>query len=537
MNIMIVDDEQIFREYLRQALDWDKYGLRIAGEAKNGQEALSLVAQGHYDMALIDINMPIMDGLALSERLKREYPHIDIVIITGHNEFEYARSAIRLGVEDYILKPFSKDELVLTLLKCLQKHKESLEAKQTEQMDRQLMVESVLYRLVTGETSERIERLNERLEQWGITFGLEYETYSVACIEIDHMERRWNEPAERELWKYAVTNILAEAVGGEGTPHLFNGPEGRIVCLRTEKGGALEEGIIPNLDSYEALIFYIRKYLKLTVTVGIGRRFSGVEGIRRSYSEARDALSQKFLLGDDKVIPYSIRPIAGKEGVAYLAESNEQLLHLLRRGEQQALESKLEELFQSIRDHKLSLDMTYVTCMGWVSLCLSHVSELGHPIEDCYGEHFFPYSEIRTLQTSELVRVWMKSLFVRTVDYVTRHKMTRSSVIAGQARNYIEKNYHEPELSVEAVATHVFINASYLRAVFKKAIGMTVGDYITNTRMNRAKELLGLNIRLSNIADRVGYQDAGYFSKCFKKFYGITPSEYENGLNGNKSGI
>ncbi|RKP47305.1 response regulator [Cohnella endophytica] len=534
MNIMIVDDEFIFRDYLRQALDWDRYGFRIAGEAKNGMEALKLADEGHYDMALIDINMPIMDGLQLCEKLKEKHPHVDVVIITGHNEFEYARKAIRLGVEDYILKPFSKDELVLTLLKCRQKQKQSLEAKQTEQADRQLMVDSVMYRLVTGDSSERAEPLKERLEQWGISLGGEGETYSVACIEIDHMERRWNEAAERELWKFAVSNILSEAFGSEGTPLLFNGPEGRIVCLRTDKDPNLSEGVLTKLDSYEELIFSIRKYLKLTVTIGVGRRYKSLVGIRRSYEEARDALRQKFLLGDDKVIPYSEQTSESREAPAFLQDSNEMLQRLLRTGDLPGLERKLDELFASIHENMLSLDMTYVSCMGWISICLSHVTELGHPIEDCFGEHFFPYSEIRTMQTAESVKGWIKSLFINSLDYVNRHKTTRSTVIAGQARTYIEKNYQDPELSVENVAASSYINASYLRALFKKAFGMTVGEYITHTRMSRAKELLGANIRLSEIAERVGYQDAGYFSKVFKKFYGTTPSEYENGLLRNK---
>ncbi|MFC5469622.1 response regulator [Cohnella suwonensis] len=534
MNIMIVDDESIFRDYLRQALDWGRYGFRIAGEAKNGAEALKLADEGHYDMALVDINMPIMDGLELCEKLKGKHPDIDVVIITGHNEFEYARQAIRLGVEDYILKPFSKDELVLTLLKCRRKQEQTLEARQSEQADRQLMVDSALFRLVTGDSPEKPEKLQERLAQWGVSLGGPESSYSVACIEIDHMERRWNEAAERELWKFAVSNILSEALGAEGTLFLFNGPEGRIVCLRADKEIKLPMGVLPKLDSYEELIFHIRKYLKLTVTIGVGRRYKEIDGIRRSYEEARDALRQKFLLGDDKVIPYAERPPADKDKSAFLQDANEMLQHLLRVGDAKGLEKRIDELFASIREHKLSLDMTYVACMGWISLCLSHVTELGHPIEDCFGEHFFPYAEIRSLQTAESVKVWIKSLFVRTLEYVNRHKTTRSGVIAAQARTYIERSFHDPELSVESVAASVFINASYLRAVFKKAFGVTVGEFITHTRMNKAKELMGANIRLSEIAERVGFQDAGYFGKVFKKFYGSTPSEYENGLLRNK---
>lgn len=532
MNILIVDDELIFRDYLRQALDWDRYGFRIGGEAKNGAEALELAGRQKFNLALVDINMPIMDGLELTEKLKNRYPDIDVIIITGHNEFEYARTAMRLGVEDYILKPFSQDELVLTLLKCRQKQKESLEAKQTEQADRQLMIESVLSRLVTGESSESPERMLARLAQWGIRLGEDNEVYSVACIEIDHMERRWNEPAERELWKFAVTNILVEAMGGGGKPLLFNGSEGRIVVLRTESGEPKAQD--SGLDGYEELIFNIRKYLKLTVTIGVGGRYASIAGIRRSYGESLAALRSKFLLGDDRVIAYDGRPEEAKEGTAFLTDTNEALQHLLRMGDKAQLSSKLDELFKGFKAGNLSLEYIYVACMGWVSICLSHVSESGHPIEDCYGEHFFPYSDIRMLGTAEAVREWMKALFERALEYVSKHKLTRSSAIAKQARAYIEQSYGDPELSVESVAAVVFINPSYLRAVFKKTYGMTVGEYMTHFRMNRAKELLGGNIRLTEIAERTGYQDAGYFSKVFKKFYGITPSEYENGLRSGK---
>ena len=534
MNILIVDDEAIFRDYLRQALDWDLYGFRIGGEAKNGAEALALAAEQPFDLALIDINMPIMDDLELTEKLKSAHPGIDVLIITGHNEFEYARTAMRLGVEDYILKPFSKDELVLTLLKCRKKHEESLEARQTEQADRQLMMESMLSRLVTGESSEPTDRLLARLAQWGVSLGEEGQAHSVACIEIDHMERRWNEPAERGLWKFAVTNILAEAIGEGGAPLLFNGPEGRIVCLRTELGGP-EQGAMAGLDGYEELCFYIRKYLKLTVTIGVGGRYAGVAGIRRSYGEALAALRSKFLLGDDRVIPYSGRPEETKEATAFLADTNEAILHLLRMGDRAKLASKLDELFQGFRDNSLSLEFVYVACMGWVSICLSHVTDSGHPIDDCFGEHFFPYTEIRSLQTADSVREWMKELFGRAVDYVSKHKTTRSVAIASQARSFIEQCYGDPELSVEGIAASAFINPSYLRAVFKKAYGMTVGEYITHVRMNRAKELLGGNIKLADIAERTGYQDAGYFGKVFKKFYGVTPSEYENSARGGRS--
>ncbi|MBW5449285.1 response regulator [Cohnella sp. CFH 77786] len=528
MNILIADDEAIFRDYLRQALDWEALGFRICGEARNGVEALELSERMKPDLALVDINMPLMDGLALTEELKKRYPLMDIILVTGHNEFDYARTAIRLGVEDYILKPFSKDELVLTLLKCRQKYRDTLEARQTEQADRQLMAESILNRLISGEAAEPAERLAERLKQLGVKLGAKH---TAACIEIDHMERRWNESAERQLWKFAVENILRETMEEEGELLVFHGPEGRIVCLRQENGDSRTSRA--GLEGYEKVCRYIRKYLKLTVTIGVGTCREGVSGIRRSFEEARQALQSKFMLGEDRVIAYGDLESPGA-GTAFPADTNETLAHMLRMGDWEGLNGKLEELFAVIRDRRLSLDLTYVACMGWVSVCLSHVSEAGHPIEDCFGEHFFPYAEIRRMETSEGVKAWMKSLFRQALEYVGRHKQTRSAVIAKNARQYIEQHYGDPELSVEGVAAHVFVNPSYLRAVFKKAYGMTAGEYIIHVRMTRAKALIGGPLRLSDVAERVGFADPGYFSRSFRKFFGVSPSEYENAAKGSK---
>ncbi len=530
MNILIVDDEVIFRDYLRQSLDWDAYGFRICGEARNGAEALAIAENEKPDLALIDINMPVMDGLELTEILRNKFPSIEVIIVTGHNEFEYARTAIRLGVEDYILKPFSKDELALTLLRCRQRHRETLQAKQTEKADRQLIVENMLSRLVTGEMSEPVDRLVQRLEQLGIALG---DKISVACIEIDHMERKWNEPAERGLWKYAVTNILQEAMEEEGKPLLFNGPEGRIVCLQQDAGPSRGQDKLPKLDGYEKICRYVRKYLKLTVTIGVGNTYSGLNGIRRSYEEARRALESKFTLGEDRVIPFGTLLDIGP-GSAFPADTNEKLAHLLRIGQWGELNEQLDELFIIMRDRRLSLDLTYVACMGWVSVCLSHISEAGHPIEDCFGEHFFPYSEIKKLETSDAVRSWMKELFRKALDYSGGHKQTRSAVIARNARQYIEENYGDSDLSVEGLAGLLYINPSYLRAVFKKSIGMTVGEYIIHVRMTRSKELIGGALRLSDVAEQVGFTDPGYFSKSFRKFFGLSPSEYENGMKASK---
>ena len=404
-KILIVDDESIFREYLRSVLDWEAYGFEICGEAKNGIEALELAGQHLPDIALVDITMPFMDGFSLTEQLKARYPAIRIVLITGHNEFDYARKALRLGVEDYILKPFSKDELVLTLLRLQQEQLKAQEEKSTLKANLQMMKESFLNYLLSADFNLSDAETKMKLEQFGESFHST--CFVVACIEIDNMNQKWNKVNERLLWKYAVTNILNEALEESGNHLIFNGPEGRIICLVAHHGYVELE--IPALGGYEKLCFLIKKYLKFTITVGVGRCHVGYRGIRSSYLEALESLQHKFILGSDHVIAYGDHALQTGEQAFYPAEVNEDLHVQLRMHNVEQVNAILDDIFQSIRDRRLSLDYTYVISMGLVSVCLTYVSENGHPIEDCFGEAFFPYSEIKRLESVDATMVWIRT--------------------------------------------------------------------------------------------------------------------------------
>jgi two-component system response regulator YesN len=526
-KVMIVDDEIIFRDYLRGVLDWETLGFELTVEARNGLEALEICMKYPVDIALIDITMPFMDGLELTERLRDLYPEMSIVLITGHNEFEYARRALKLGAEDYILKPFSKDELMLTLLKIQKEHQKVQVENLTLKENNRMMKESLLNQIISNEYNLTDEDATKRLSHFNIEF--KNPCFIVACIEIDHLDRKWGKVSERLLMKYAVTNILNEALEESWNHNIFNGPEGRIVCLVEHRNSLTD--ITPSLEGYKKLGALIKKHLNFTITVGVGRSKEGFKGISSSYKEALEALQNKFVLGHDRVIDYGSTLTDGGKQAFYPKEVNEELLIELRMRNSERVQQILDDAFKSIRERQLSIDYVYVICMGLIAVNLSYITEAGHPIEDCFGENFFPYSEIRKFESADMTFEWIKQLFHKAIQYTGQYKNTRASKIAQSAKLYIEQGYSDPDLQLEHVANHVFINASYLRAVFKKEFGLTLSDYVTQYRMKKAKELLGRGtMRLSDIAERVGYSDASYFSKSFKKYYGYSPSEYEKSI-------
>jgi two-component system response regulator YesN len=445
-------------------------------------------------------------------------------LITGHNEFEYAQKAVRIGVVDYILKPFEKQELMLTLLRLQDNIIKANEQRMDLDTESVLIQESFLNTLIHQEHLTNEEDIEQKLKLMGIfNHG---EVCMVTAIEIDDMDQKWEAVEDRMLWKFAVGNILNEIVEVEGNHIVFNDFEGRIISLiefSCDKNGQNFE-----IEAYHKLCTLIKKYLDFTVTIGIGRMYRGIEGVRKSYLEAIASLKHKFRLGNNKVIQYVEMDKPNVDIGFYSAEIHESLLLGLRSNDWENIKITLKKVFDGVRSNNLSIEYTKMIHMGLISLCLSYITQLGKNINDIFGENFFPYNEMNKKETLATQQKWIEQLFEKTINYFSNNKVTRSGKVADGAKEYIHNYYHDQELSVKRIAQHLYINQTYLRTMFKKETGMTVSEYITTVRMNEAKDLLlSGNLRLSNISDAVGYNDASYFSKCFKKYYGISPSEYE----------
>lgn len=524
LKVIIADDEAIFREYLRTAVDWESLGLLICCEARNGMEALEMAKNHMPDIALVDINMPFMDGLTLSEKLKEVSPETAIVLITGYNEFEYARRAIKLGVADYILKPFEKEELIdiLKKIKCLI-HR-SHEEKTTIEKTRVLMKENLLNNLITNEYNGCEEEMRKQLRYLGIETNLT--DFIVTSVEIDDLYQNCKDMGEILLRKQTVRNALGEITRKGGNNLVFYGPEGRILSIAEAEVDQPQENA--RMEDYQKLCGHIARNFGFTVTAGMGRAYKGFGGIRNSYVESLIALQNKLILGNNRVINYSKLGQEYSNVGFYASNINEDILIHLRMHDWDKIAEKLEEIFHYMDEKRLSIDYRYIICTGMISICLSFIIETGYEIKEIFGENFLPFSEMKSKTSIESLREWLTGLFRKTVDYCGRDRVSKSQKTVEAAIEYIHHYFGNSDLSVEYISNQLYINSSHLRAIFKRETGLTVSDYITKIRMHKAKELLNAgNAKLSWVSERVGYEDASYFSKCFKKYFGISPSQYE----------
>lgn len=524
IQLMIVDDEPLFREFLLNFIPWEEYGFVIVAEAKNGLEALKLADEHQPDVVLTDINMPKMDGLEFANELLKVAPETAIVFITGHNEFDYARKAIRLGASDYILKPFEKEELILTLLKL----KDNLYEANKQSLLETEEDTSFIMPLLTSKIHSSNQSLQSKLKDYG--FDNPSARYCVVCLDIDHLNYTISDQEEKMLWRFSVMNILKELLHekediDENKCHVFYDYEGNITCVFENEEDEIRQTFN---DVFSHLLTAVNKYLDFTITIGISTVSEGLEGISSSYNEALSALHHKYLAQNSQIIYYIEMQDESKDFSFYNATFNENLLSSLRNKDIETIKKLLKDLYANIKDNHISYDFTRIIQMGVMSLLLSYITQSGKSTSIIFGSDFSPFITFDKADTLELQEDLVTLLFSKTVEYFTSHQPSRTQQVALQGKNYIDDNYANSSLNVQDIASAQYINQTYLRSMFKREYGLTISDYITKTRMEAAALLLKQKThRLANIAETVGYNDSSYFSKCFKKYYGMSPSQYE----------
>jgi len=508
IRVMIVDDMPIFREYLREAIDWGSYGFEICCEAKNGKEALEMMVH-EPDIVLSDITMPFMDGLELAKKLKVDYDQTEVVLITGNAEFEYAKQAVKLGVADYIVKPFEKEELIVTLLNL----KDNIE----KAMEHDLEVNETL-----RQRDEFFKKLiySRDLSDVELPENLDFseKNFVITVIETEASLENIGHSEQALSWKSVVGSLYKDYVPIDGESYLFRDYEDRMILLSALNNKSID------LDEMDVLIEMIKDKLNLAVTIGIGQIYKGLSGIRTSYLEALNALNNRFVLGSNKVIYYKNTVEKGYK--FYSAEMNESIINYLNQLKSKDVHEAINSIYKEASDNHYNIEYRRMISMGLMSLLLSHVVKIGKNIDDIFASPFKPYFMIQQ-STEEGLEKYIISCFDKVIDYLKAHKTSQSSVIASQAKACIDDNYSNPDLGMTTLTKKLLVNQTYLRKMFKSEFNMTISEYMVKVRMETAKDyIVKSNYKLSAIAEMVGYNDAGYFSRSFKKYFGVSPSEY-----------
>ncbi|WP_025689346.1 response regulator [Paenibacillus zanthoxyli] len=530
MKVLIVDDEKHVREAIRYFVPWEKYGVQGIYEATNGQEAMEIILEQQPAVVFTDMRMPLMDGAQLLEWLHRYSPYTKTIVISGYQDFDYVKPAIVYGGIDYLLKPLNSKQLIAAAERAFQKWKEEkLERERTFHQNIQLNVLRPLYwdktlsDLVNGTIS--FQDLEEAMfKELGLPKNAKSCRTAVISLQSSGGKLLQRFQGDIQLTSFVLANVCNEIVSSRKQGFAFRyWHEGADVAVLFWDG----------VDEAESLLLEINESVKqaygIPLDIGLSTALPFPEGLCAAFSQARQGLAERNLLEKrNRIHLYrKDRPKAVPDGEAKSAGLLEKLGLSLLLGDAEKIIRSLEEWTDSVAGSGV---LTMSGLKAWEER-LKHVltkwrQEWAGSEEALSDGPSFLAGMDESGNFS--IERWREGLKAHMLAMVGESKLSRSSDsrMMREIRDYLDKNYQQ-EITLQHIADRFFLSRENVSRKFKQVTGENLSDYLTNLRIDKAKELLqNSEMRLSRIAELVGYEDEKYFSRVFKKATGLTPREY-----------
>lgn len=510
-KVMLVDDEILIRESIRECVDWEQEGFIYCGDASDGELALPLIGERLPDILITDIKMPFMNGLELSSVVRQRFPKIKIIILSGHDDFQYARTALRLGVEDYCLKPFSAADL----LQLLHSVSARIDEEQRQKDSYAYTPEKLFAELCGGliGTAAAIESA----EQLRLPLIAHY--YATAIITL-------NVPESEEFTAAASPVRTAEdqfaALLTELTEGLFY-KRSRTETVLIFKGNTPEQLNRSMNEVCRALKQRLRTACGCDLSISLGDVRERLQGIHLSYLEAENNRILKKISRENSasLLEASFNPSA--HGI--LLDRN-RLLQFLKLGDGKQMPAFLSNIaaelepmnWNSVYAYYLMIDIT-LELVQTAKICFRAAAEPPEILRVLQ-------QEIRCISDIEECLEYLSRLYARLWAWRSEGSDKYRGLI-DKVKHCIGEQYGNEQLSLHDISRQVGVSPSHLSKIFSQETGQTMTEFLTATRMDKAKELLKTTSHKTfEIAFSVGYNDQHYFSNLFKKVTGMTPMEY-----------
>ena len=527
LKVFITEDESIVREGLRDMIPWEQYGFVFAGEASDGETALPMVRRIRPDILITDIKMPFMDGLEFSRLVSRELPATRIIILSGYDDFEYARQAIELHVDQYLLKPITKAAMVQALEQTRSRIEE--DQKQQEYLQ-QFIRESREY--------EHYERRDffEKLVGGSLTVPQIYE--QAARLEIDLDAECFNivlfslqGPDQDRGYSAEASERLETLIGNlYRNPDLLVFREGILsyaVLVKAQKD-KIDERTARCLDIIRTQCENAEK--ELDWHAAVGTPVERLSGIPRCYMDAGHAMAFRHIMPGEHVLTAErIKAVTAEQESYQTIDSGTAdpmlIRGFIRQGTAAELDDFVSEYFDAIGSAADSLMFRNYLILSARVNALAAIEELGISRNLLMERLPMPGQDAGKDLKNYLTEVLHAAVSLR--DEETQRQ---GGKLLENALEYIDRHYTDEDMSLNTLARAINVSTNYLSAIFSQKMGISFVEYLTQKRMTRAKQLLKQSRkRTGDIAAEVGYRDPHYFSFVFKKTQGCTPREYRGG--------
>ena len=501
-KVMLVDDERLILQGVLNIIDWEKLGMEVIHMAENGKEALDKYKENPVDIIITDINMPVITGLELIMKIKEINKRAKFIVLSGYDEFSYARTAMKYGVENYILKPINEEELEAALIDINKKIKD-------EKEEENIILEknSILMKLLNGNVdSNELYYLKDIIR---LEFKNKY--YTVSNILFNNKDIKN---------KIDVQNLIDVNTSDKyEIIYKFNGD---IILINSWNTDVNDESINKYYDT-------ILKKLSSEfdeVFIAVGDKVESIEDIPKSYADSN--IIKKYILTEgynsclykNDIVKITNKNRSFNKEIEYLNKI------IIERNEDKTLEY-IEKIF---KNEELAPEDIYDLSIK-ILLLIDKISE-DFRLSKNYKDETLSSVIVSIYDASTIDRI--KEIITNQVielSKVMNTNIVKYTPIVQQVVNYIDERYFE-EVSLKTLSQKYNINSSYLGQIFTKEVGYSFSEYLNKIRNMKAKELiLNTNMKINDIAKEVGYYETSYFYRKFKEFYGVSPAtlrEFKN---------
>lgn len=530
-RLMLVDDEYAVRKHVIDRIDWHQYDFEIVCQAENGKEGYELFEQYLPDVVITDIKMPFMDGLELSQKILEKYPYTKIIVLTGFDEFEYAKKSINLHIMNYILKPISANSLIEILEDVKVKLDE--EINQKRDMDRLREYYQKSFPLLRDKFLEDFvkgEYLAEQVDEWLSYYliPLKGNFYMVSVIQIDNFyeERQSINTKETEFKKMALLELVEEINKNEELGIFFLS-NNRVHIISQGNMNSETEFLQSVIWKLELIRQGIEKYQTFTITIGVGHVCRSLSEIPNSRKSALSAHDYKLITGNNQII--YINDLEPNEGVTL--EFNEvderRVIRMLKSGAMNEFHEYIDETFNLLASNSGELNQNQLYLFELVTQIIITSKEAKIDLSKAQGIELNLFKLLGEDQHLDQ----LKNKILQLGDYVmeagVKSRQITTAKLVTLAKEYVEKEYRDWELSIQKLCDYLNYSPNYFSSVFKKETGQSFMNYLMDRRLETAKELLlTTELKSLEVALEVGFSSSNYFAYCFKKQLNISPMQY-----------
>jgi len=529
-KVLLADDEVLIREAIRENIKWAELGYELIDVCENGKRAIESINQEKPDLIISDICMPYVDGLELARYVYENDPSIKVLIISGYDNFEYAKNAIKYNVMEYILKPITANELSKTLWAICEelneKNQESRKVKRLiKEYEKSKIVLAEKYLNVLLRKSQEQTGIKDRLREYGISMEGEYFcVVQIWCRTSFDFKGFLHLELQDELANFAILNVIREMLQDSRQAIIFqDGDNVGTIIFSGESIYQLEMAVGWRCKKIQS---YITDTLAIETTVAIGTNVDSLHELTASYDSIRHVQKYEFSIGCNPMV-------FGKEFEEIKAEDNldinlwgNRFITDIKLHHIQDLETDINDFFSCLRASYLSKSKIITSIQGVViriMLAIDGREPVNNEMAKKEKQVIEMLLDLANLEKAEKDF----GTFVFDIAAILSEKNGGIHNKSMAALDYIDQNYHDPEISLQSVCSYMNMSISNFSLMFKQHTGETFIEALIKKRIQKARELLETtDLRVYEIAAEVGYTDPHYFSSTFKKIVGQTPKEY-----------